>query len=198
MAQHALFCDGIGNSSSLSCCYSDDLASKSCQHNFFTPSVHTFTGGCPGGDCIKTCSDPSNIYSSIAQIDPYDGNGQGPIRRFSTCVNVPSMAGYLAQHVLSENITDVIGNSISSNATPAQLKRVASAVTDCLASTCRNARNEEGCRTQCSAVNLLINNTTPDVQGVNDCLQTLCTGGYDYLPYADADVVGIGVSVPLF
>ncbi|KAJ4295620.1 hypothetical protein N0V90_007633 [Kalmusia sp. IMI 367209] len=145
------------------------------------------------GDCLKDCSNVTNIYQSIAQVDPYDGNGQGPIRRYLTCANVPNMAGYLSQKVIGDNITSIIANNISTEATDDQLKKVTFAVTECLTSTCRNARHKAECRDKCSPVNLLINNTTPDVQGLNNCLNSLCTGGYDALPYADADVVGIGV-----
>ncbi|RYP12446.1 hypothetical protein DL765_007345 [Monosporascus sp. GIB2] len=40
---------------------------------------------------------------------------------------------------------------------------------------------------------MLLNSTRPNIGGVNECLNKLCTGGYESLPYADADVVGIGV-----
>ncbi|KAF2110545.1 hypothetical protein BDV96DRAFT_195126 [Lophiotrema nucula] len=65
------------------------------------------------------------------------------------------------------------------------------------ASYCANCnltmQNRTDCRGRCSAVNLLINNTHPNIQGLNGCLNSLCTRGYDSLPYADADVIGIGV-----
>jgi hypothetical protein len=50
------------------------------------------------------------------------------------------------------------------------------------------------CREPCSSVNMLINNTSPNIEGINKCLFSLCEGGFNSLPYADADVVGIGVS----
>ena len=56
------------------------------------------------------------------------------------------------------------------------------------------SRRRGVCSRDCSAVNMLINSTMPDIRGVNQCLHTLCTSNYDALPYADADVVGIGVS----
>lgn len=188
-----LFCDNIGNTTDqLDCCFPNEPTSQACRNNF-NPNAKTFYGGCYNGDCLKTCSNVTDIYQSLAQDDPYEGNGSGPIRRYLTCANVPAMAGYLSQDVLEQNISSSIGAHVSREASGDQLKGVTSAVTDCLTSTCRNARNKSRCRDPCSAVNLLINNTTPSVQGVNSCLYSLCDGGYNSLPYADADIVGIGV-----
>ena len=108
---------------------------------------------------------------------------------------MPSIAGYPSQqHVLEPYITSSIANNISSTATNDDKKKGTHAVTECLTQTCRNARNRKDCRGPCSAVNLLVNSSMPDVQGISNCLLSLCSTGYDALPYADADVVGIGVS----
>ena len=74
------------------------------------------------------------------------------------------------------------------------LMNITSGVTECLTATCHNARNDANCSTPCAAVNLLLNYTTPNVTGINECLGELCNGRYNSLPFADADVVGIGVS----
>lgn len=190
-----LFCDNIGNTNdTLRCCYPNNQTASVCTRNFNNPAVDTFTGGCRSGQCLTDCQDVSIIYSSLLQDDAFEGNGSAPIRRYLTCANVPNMAGYLAQGVLSPDIRSQVERFIPNDASDDALKGVTSAVTGCLTATCSNARNKERCQSQCSSVNLLVNNTMPDVQGINLCLNTLCTGDYQSLPYADADVVGIGVS----
>lgn len=197
MAESPLFCNNIGNTTNqLNCCYASNQSSQTCRENFNNPDIDTFTGGCLNGDCLKVCSNVSTIYQSLTQIDPYQGNGQGPIRRYLTCANVPAMAGYLSQDVLGQDISSSIGNHVSPNASDDALKNVTLAVTKCLTTTCTYARNKGRCQNSCSSVNMLINSTTPDIQGVNECLYSLCKGGYNSLPFADADIVGIGVSFP--
>ena len=159
------------------------------------PATPTFTGGCDGGNCISSCQNTKLLYSSEQQDDPYMGNGRAPIRRYLTCANVPAMAGYLSQHVLEKNVSSTVSRYIPQGTTKDDMKAVTLAVTDCLTSTCRNARNKGSCRSSCSAVNLLTNNTSPNLQGLDECLNSLCTGGYHSLPWADADVIGIGVCI---
>lgn len=190
-----LFCEALGSTSNkLHCCFPDDQDAQTCRNNFNNPNVPTFTQGCRTGNCLRDCQDVAVIYSSITQQDALEGSGVAPIRRYLTCANVPNMAGYLDQNVLEPNISSQIEKFIPRNATD-ELKNVTLAVTECLTATCRNARHPKTCEMQCAGVNLLMNSTTPNVPGLNQCLGTLCTGGYDSLPFADADVVGIGVSV---
>ncbi|KAF1952564.1 hypothetical protein CC80DRAFT_508022 [Byssothecium circinans] len=196
MATGALFCDNVGKATDkvpLNCCYANNQTSPTCKR-IFNPYSNTFkNGGCPNGNCLAECSNITMLYESLSQDDYLEGDGRGPIIRYRTCINVPTMAGYLRQSGLSPTITDVIANNISSEATDAQLKNVTAAVTDCLASTCRNARKNDVCKNVCSPVSMLTNSTAPNVDGVNRCLHLLCRGGYNTVPFADADVVGIGV-----
>ena len=194
-----LFCDNIGNTNTtnaLNCCYPDNQDDPTCRANFNDSSVNIFNTSCHTGDCLSECN-TATIYSSHVQNDLYDGTGKAPIRRYLTCANVPNMAGYLRQGVLEPSIQSEVEQYISKNATNEQLQSVTYAVTECLTATCRHARLPKTCQTQCSAVNLLTNSTTPNVEGLNLCLNKLCTGQYNSLPFADADVVGIGVSSPL-
>lgn len=193
-----LFCEGLGSTADkLQCCYPDAQDAQTCRNNFNNPNVATFSQGCWTGNCLRDCQDVVVMYSSITQQDALEGNGLAPIRRYLTCANVPNMAGYLDQNVLEPDILSQVEKYIPRNATTDGLKNVTLAVTECLTATCRNARHPKSCEAQCSGVNLLMNSTTPNVRGLNQCLGTLCTGGYDSLPFADADVVGIGVSVAL-
>jgi hypothetical protein len=190
-----IYCDSIGlNPTTLPCCQANNQSASACRSNF-GPNNQTFTHVCLSGDCISDCRNVSLLYSSAIQDLAYFGNGQASIRRYEACANVPAMAGYLSAGILSPFISSSISPYISQNASNDGLKSVTLAVTECLTSTCSNARNRGRCKEQCSAVNLLINSTTPNVEGLNACLHNLCTGGYKSLPYADADVIGIGVSV---
>jgi hypothetical protein len=103
------------------------------------------------------------------------------------------MAGYTSQGLLQDNISSIVEPHVSPDASAQNLTRITAAVTECLTQTCRASRHKSVCTSSCSAVNMLINNTAPNIEGVNSCLNTLCTGGYDSLPFADADVIGIGV-----
>ncbi|CAO2655593.1 Nn.00g043960.m01.CDS01 [Neocucurbitaria sp. VM-36] len=189
-----IFCENLGKSTdNLQCCYPDDQNARTCRTNFNNPDVPTFSGACETRNCLHDCQDVSIIYSSKTQGDAYEGNGLAPIRRYLTCANVPNMAGYLSHDVLGSSIRSQVEKYIPRDDNAAALKNITSAVTECLTATCGNARHPNTCHTQCSGVNLLTNSSTPNVQGINQCLSTLCTGGYDSLPFADADVVGIGV-----
>ncbi|KAF2799252.1 hypothetical protein K505DRAFT_266015 [Melanomma pulvis-pyrius CBS 109.77] len=189
-----IFCNSIGNTTAaaLQCCHPNNQTSSICQVDF-DPNGPTFLGGCSSGDCIAECQDIGLLYSSVAQIDPYFGNGKAPIRRYQTCANVPAMAGYLSHNALEPSISSSVLPFVSPHTTDDDLRKVTRAITECLTSTCENARNRSICSSQCSAVNLLINSTTPNVEGLNDCLGSLCNGHYGSLPFADADVIGIGV-----
>ncbi|KAH8728544.1 hypothetical protein GQ44DRAFT_769508 [Phaeosphaeriaceae sp. PMI808] len=190
---NALFCDNIGKTSSdVRCCYIDNQTAPICRQNF-NASGPIFSGGCNNGNCILQCQNPKWLYKSDSQDDPSTGNGQAPIQRFRTCANVPAIAGFAAQGSLSEEIASLVGRHVPFDAPAASLRSVTSVVTECLTQTCKASRNQRACSGACSAVNMLKSSTIPDIGGVNECLNKLCTGNYDSLPYADADVVGIGV-----
>lgn len=192
---NALFCDNVGRTySDLRCCYINNQTSSTC-HDAFNATGPTFHGGCDDRDCVSQCQNTTSLFMSASQDDVITGNGLAPIQRFRTCVNVPTMAGFASHGVLSDEIAVLVNRHIASDVPPAGLENVTNAVTECLTQTCKASRRRRLCSRDCSAVNMLRNSTTPDIRGVNQCLNVLCTGGYHSLPYADADVVGIGVFV---
>jgi hypothetical protein len=194
MAFQAVFCDNIGNTTNqLHCCYADQQSSPICQANLYT-GVPYFSGGCDGGDCIANCQNSTWLYESKIQDDAFEGNGIGPVRRYGTCANVPAMAGYASQGILNSNISSIVEPHVSPSASAQDITIITSTVTECLTQTCRASRNRTACANSCQAVNLLINSTTPNLQGLNTCLNTLCRGKWDSRPYADADIIGVGVS----
>lgn len=191
--QNPIFCDNIGDETSdLRCCFPGDQSVPACRDNL-KAGADTFESAFQHHHPVEYCQKPAFIYFSKSQNDGLRGNGGLPKVRFSTCVNVPNMARYLDQNALEPNISSQVGAYVSNNASIEDLKHVTAAVTDCLTATCRNARDKSKCKYTCSGVNLLINSTTPNITGIDECLGTLCQGGYKSLPYADPDVVGIGV-----
>lgn len=196
-----IFCRPIDQASPLSpqnCCTTNDQTSSTC-NDVFNPNNNPFNeGNCPSSNCLKDCSDTTKLYSSFSQDNPDEGNGKGPIFRYRLCVNVPAIANHLRNNALSQHNSETIGSFISHSAQDAQLKSITSAVTGCLTATCMNARGYEQCKAACSPVNILVNSTMPDVEGVNGCLRALCHNQEDSfgsVPYADEDIIGAGVSI---
>jgi len=185
-----IFCDNIGNGTKLQCCSLDNQSSTKCQE-IFAPG--TVTLRYPAGDWIANCQNTSLLYNSLLQ-ENQTGNSLELFRRYNTCANVPAIARYLSQGVLSPNISSSVVSSISQKPTTSDLRNITSAVTDCLTQTCRNSRQSSRCYDRCLPVRLIANSTAPNIEGVTDCLYTLCTGNSKSLPYADPDVIGIGVS----
>jgi hypothetical protein len=190
-----IFCDKIGTASP-ECCYTSEQNSPICR-GIFSRDPSVFNDVCDDGLCLQHCAKPSFIFGSILDREAWDGTGVRPIMRYRTCANMPNMAGYLGQNLLEPTILSQVEDHLPKTASSDALKNVSLAVTDCLTATCRNARDVERCGYACSGVNLLINSTTPNITGLNECLNTLCTGNQSSLPYADADIVGIGVSTSL-
>lgn len=183
----------IGSSSgSPSCCYTNNQSDPICE-SLFSPESKFLQNGCPSNRCIDDCSNVGQLYVSSLQQN-LTGNGDLPISRYKARANIPSIASYADQGVLSPDIMKTVRQYIDLNTTEDELQTVTSVVTDCLSSTCRKSRNSSFCYDDyCSPVKLLSSNTSPNVEQINACLYTLCSNPIDALPWADADVIGIGV-----
>ncbi|KAF2668732.1 hypothetical protein BT63DRAFT_414700 [Microthyrium microscopicum] len=185
-------CTGFGLAGNLTCCYPNNQGSnQTCR--IFTDSPNLLSKGCPSDNCIKDCQDTSLIYISYPN-DNLSLSGNGPISRFATCVNVPKLARLSSQGALPSDINNITKRYIPPNPTEDSLRTITSSVTDCLSSTCRNSRRSDLCYNDyCSPVRLLTNSSAPNMEAINRCMQQLCGSGYAALPYADPDVLGIGV-----
>lgn len=183
------------NFSNLSCCYSNNLTSAAC-HDIFSGTNNTLSQGCQySDDCISDCGNKTLLYTSLVQDNPGSGNGKGPVTRYQACVNLPSIVRHSKFGQLSQNFVTEFEKYTMPNTTELQLQSVTSTITDCLSSTCRHSRRSGLCYDEfCSPVKLLTNSSSPNVTAINQCLHTLCSGGFKSLPFADADIVGIGVS----
>ena len=184
-------CSNIGSGGNMSCCYTNDQSNPICE-SLFPPEGSFLENGCLTSNCVNNC-DPRKLYKSTLQQNGI-GNGEMPIFKYKACANIPSIASYASQGVLSPNITKSIQKFIFPHTTEDNLQDITSAVTDCISSTCRASRNSTFCYTDyCSPVKLLRNNTSPNLEAINTCLNTLCKNTVKALPWADADVIGIGV-----
>jgi hypothetical protein len=187
-----IFCDNIGNAE-FECCEAANQDSRTCRR-FVSHEIPILRSVCKNVDCLVCCSDPKSIFGSSLEET---GNGSGvlTIRHFRICSNFPYLAASLNQSALDPAISSQVQNYVPRDASNDALKSITFAVTDCLTATCRNAREPEHCRHPCSGVNLLVNSTTPSLSGLNECMNLLCSGNETSLPFADADIVGIGVRV---
>ncbi|KAK4207526.1 hypothetical protein QBC37DRAFT_298552 [Rhypophila decipiens] len=203
-----LACDALGTRPSLSqlpCCHINDQDSPTCRR-LFPP---TLKQGMLGRVCLNqpdsicplflACSDVSSLYTSLEQTEQ-TGDGLWLIKRYVACANMPTIATAAYAGELSRNISSVVTNYIPPlpklNAFETRLQQITSAVTDCLSSTCRASRDVDFCyEDHCSPTKLLTNGTLPNLEGINDCLFTLCNADNRALPWPDADVIGIGVFI---
>jgi hypothetical protein len=192
---HPIFCNNIGNATSFDCCEAAEQDSRACRY-FLSHEIHDLSSACNHTDCFGRCSDPSFIFASKGQ-EIGEVTGVIPIRHFHVCSNFPYMAASFNQSVLEPAISSAVQYYVPRDASNDAFKNIAFAVTDCLTTTCRNARKPEHCLRSCSGANLVVNITTPNLSGLNEWMNSLYSGNESSLPFADADadVVGIGVSV---
>ncbi|KAM7184416.1 hypothetical protein V8F20_012239 [Naviculisporaceae sp. PSN 640] len=204
-----LACDGLGTQPALSklpCCHITDQDSPTCKRLFPATLKQGLLGKvCLGPDStcplFMNCSDVSSLYSSLEQTEQ-KGDGSWLIRRYAACANMPT----IATAAYGGNLTTGISNVVTGYIPPfpklklsgfeTKLQSITSAVTDCLSSTCRASRDVDFCyEDHCSPARLLRNGTLPNLEGINDCMWTLCNADERALPWPDADVIGIGVFI---
>ncbi|KAK4153027.1 hypothetical protein C8A00DRAFT_44031 [Chaetomidium leptoderma] len=200
-------CDGLGKFLSLRhpvakdvCCYLGDQNSTACRR-IFAP-----TNGLLDSACITSpercglfnrCRSPESLYTSAEQNNE-KGNGSLLLARYKACANLPAIATLSSQGLLAPYIDQVAQKHLRLGPDESEfqnsLQQITSSVTDCLSSTCRHARDNSYCYYNvCSPVKLISNGTLPNIQGRNGCLNKICNAGTGALPWADADIVGVGV-----
>jgi hypothetical protein len=177
------------------CCFANNQTSSGCS-GFFGESGGILQAACPSGNCIADCGKPALVYS-LETADTHIYDQRVSIQRYWACANLPSIANYKSKGVLNDKLSRIAGDYIPPDYTNLSIEVVSSVVTDCLSSSCRNSRRRDLCYdTHCSPIKLLSEDRIPNITAINSCLYRLCTSGLNALPFADADVVGIGVSSP--
>ena len=183
------------------CCRVSDQNSTACR-TLFAPSTGLLDRACLTSaetcNLYQRCRSPESLYVSAEQNDE-KGDGSLLLARYRACANLPNLARLSSAGVLVPFIQQAVQRHLRlpvESEIVLSLQEITASVTDCLASTCRSAREANSCRDNvCTPVHLISNSTLPNLGGVNDCLWNICNAGTGALPWADADVVGIGVSV---
>ncbi|KXX74222.1 hypothetical protein MMYC01_208845 [Madurella mycetomatis] len=200
-------CGPLGNFTSLSspvssdaCCRLSDQNSTTCRR-MFAPRGGILDRAClvSPEECrlFNRCRTPATLYTSAEQNNQM-GDGSLLVARYTACANIPGLATLSSQGLLAPYIYQAAQKHLQFGPDEPELQyalqQITLSVTDCLSSTCRSARRNSDCYDHvCSPVDLISNRTLPDVGGINDCLFNFCSAGTDALPWADADIVGIGV-----
>lgn len=204
-------CDGIGKFLSLNhpiasdvCCYLHDQESAACRR-IFAPTNGLLDSACLTSpekcDLFNRCRSPGTLYTSAEQNNGR-GNGSLLLARYKACANLPTIATLSGQGLLLQYIDEVARKHLPIGPDHSEfglsLQQITSSVTDCLSSTCRSARDNSYCYyNACSSVRLISNGSLPNIAGINSCLNNICNTGTGALPWADADIVGVGVSTAI-
>ncbi|GAB1317208.1 hypothetical protein MFIFM68171_07418 [Madurella fahalii] len=207
MDNNIIACGALGNFTSLSspvsreaCCRLGDQYSPMCKR-MFAPGSGLLDSACPGSPercrLFHRCRSPATLYTSAEQNNQI-GDGSLLLARYTACANIPALASLSSQRLLVPYIDQAVQKHLRLGPDESEfqyaLEQITLFVTDCLASTCRRARGNGECYSHvCSPLDLVTNKTHPNVGGINDCLFNFCSAGTNALPWADADIVGIGV-----
>jgi hypothetical protein len=188
-----IFCGDIGldrTVASPGCCYLNDQSDSACSIIFgeglSTPTI--FTEYCPSGNCVHDCQNLTLLYTASGSYET-----DGPIEQYWTCANLPAIAQFYQKGLLMANNSEYVGQFVPANSSSESLQNITAAVIQCLTDTCSSARHSQTCANACSPVKLLTNSTMPNLDGISNCLFTLCNSGYDSVPFANTDIAGIGV-----
>lgn len=177
------------------CCYSNNQTQHPCQ-TFIGPNPGDtiLASACPSGNCLKDCQNPMTLYGGVTTEDSILNTDT--IMMYMACVAVPAIAGYEANDILLPDQATTVRQFIPpEDATEDNLRGVTATVTECLTQTCLAARNGSLCYDQyCAPTKLLINGTMPNQTAISQCLYTLCSNGLEVVPFANSDIIGIGVS----
>lgn len=203
-------CNGLGSFMSLShpvasdaCCYLGDQNSTACRR-LFAPTNGLLDSACIASPEIcglfNRCRSTATLYTSAEQNNE-KGDGSLLLARYRACANLPAIASLSSQGLLVPYIDEVVQKHLRLQPDESEfvlsLQQITSSVTDCLSSTCKHAREMDDCYNVCSSVKVITNSTLPNVRGINDCLFNVCNAGTGALPWADADIVGVGVSTAI-
>ena len=176
------------------------ITNRSQVYDFHEDQILTapFDQLCPSGNCINDCYNFTRLFQFVPdhiQTDPWKYGRLNPpdVTFFGLCSNL-AMITALAY-------TDA-GSKIKSsfpilNATEGitASRNVALNISNCFSNTCESTRDPSICTAYCSAADMVSQDNLLDIVGNTQlCISQLCSSD-SALPYANAEIFGIGVGV---
>ncbi|PVH72563.1 hypothetical protein DL98DRAFT_610491 [Cadophora sp. DSE1049] len=155
---------------------------------------------CPSKNCIDDCRNYTRIFQTVpdyveATVHDYgqpDKSGKVNITVFGLCTNLVS-AARLAKADGNQTVKSFFTPGTQTNVVSDPYRQAAIGIAACLSDTCGRTRYPARCAMGCSIRQLLTNNTDAfDWEHAMLCSRQLCKPSY-VLPYANQDVLGIGV-----
>lgn len=162
--------------------------------NHFSHSV--FDELCPSHDCVQDCQNYTRLFEEVPYLitEPFSTYGKSfdnqppSITLFGVCSNLVTIYEGISSDTDAASQQSYFPAS-SANDTGG----VSSTIASCLASTCDYSRESTNCISACNMTVLYSEGSTTNVTAVTECLSLLC-GNTCGLPYANQDVMGVGVS----
>ena len=153
---------------------------------------------CPSRNCLEACGDLERLYGVIPPGIQVQADSFGLPTRISDmitlygiCLGYANVSRALEGGFVPQKEAGMLRPLFPSNAED-DLQKVSNGASQCLMETCTKSANRSGCAWDCSPAQLLLNSTTPSLSGAYQCLKTICKDSAG-LPFANQDVVGVGV-----
>lgn len=164
---------------------------------------------CPSGNCIKDCQSMSRVFDALPsgiKADPKTygrPNGSYKITLFGICSNLEQATVVIPYNKQSKALApffNISGNiGLQPSSPRSDVIMATTKIASCFASTCDLTRESDKCKEACAIDNFLATpsrfnfNLNNSNTGSLACISRLC-GNTCGLPYANTDVLGIGVS----
>lgn len=155
-----------------------------------------FDALCPTHDCVHDCQNYTRLFEEVPYLitEPFNTygksiNNQPPnITLFGLCSNLANI-----YDGISENTNAQLRDSYFPITSQDDVGLVSSTLATCLATTCDYSRDSQNCIAACDMPVLYSGGAATNLTAVTACLSMIC-GNTCGLPYANQDVMGVGVS----
>ncbi|KIX04569.1 uncharacterized protein Z518_05439 [Rhinocladiella mackenziei CBS 650.93] len=152
---------------------------------------------CPSHDCVKDCQNYTRLFEEVPyliteSLETYGKSvdGQAPnITLFGVCSNLANVYAGIASDTEAVSKQSYFPLSSQEDVGP-----VSMTLASCLASTCDYSRESQNCISACNLDVLYSGGSATNLTAVTGCLSLIC-GNTCGLPYANQDVMGVGVLV---
>jgi hypothetical protein len=150
---------------------------------------------CPSGNCYTDCQNLTRLYSpfpdGITFTDAVNYGTPPSVTLWPLCAAIANITEAIENGTAPQEDADKFESYFNVSTLSDQLW-ASDAATHCWTDTSSAARNHSKCADAGTAVNLLESHYEPQIAGTRECIQCLCHD-IDGLPFADQDIMGIGV-----